>query len=65
MRVAIRWSISASRWPREIGTMVERKDRWEGTVLRLRPEWRRAVIAHAGKPVAPDANSTLRARSRT
>jgi hypothetical protein len=44
----------------EIGTMMERKDRWEGTVLRLRPEWRRAVIAHAGKPVAPDANSTLR-----
>jgi hypothetical protein len=41
--------------------MVERKDRWEGTVLRLRPEWRRAVIAHAGKPVAPDANGTLRA----
>ena len=40
--------------------MKERKDRWEGTVLRLRPEWRRAVIAHAGKPVAPDANSTLR-----
>ena len=24
------------------------------------PYWRRAVIAHAGKPVAPDANSTLR-----
>lgn len=45
----------------EIGTMVERKDRWDGTVLRLRPEWRRAVIAHAGKPVAPDANGTLRA----
>jgi hypothetical protein len=44
----------------EINTMMERKDRWEGTVLRLRPEWRRAVIAHAGKPVAPDANSTLR-----
>jgi len=32
----------------------------EGAVARLRPEWRRAVIAHAGKPVAPDANSTLR-----
>ncbi len=40
--------------------MKERKDRWDGTVLRLRPEWRRAVIAHAGRPVAPDANSTLR-----
>jgi hypothetical protein len=33
---------------------------YEGAVERLRPEWRRAVIAHAGKPVAPDANSTLR-----
>jgi hypothetical protein len=32
----------------------------EGAVARLRPLWRRAVIAHAGKPVAPDANSTLR-----
>jgi hypothetical protein len=31
-----------------------------GAAARLRPEWRRAVIAHAGKPVAPDANSTLR-----
>jgi hypothetical protein len=45
----------------ETAKMTERKDRWDGTVLRLRPEWRRAVIAHAGKPVAPDANSTLRA----
>ena len=33
---------------------------YEGAVARLRPEWRRAVIAHAGKPVAPVANSTLR-----
>ena len=33
---------------------------YEGAVARLRPEWRRAVIAYAGKPVAPDANSTLR-----
>jgi hypothetical protein len=32
----------------------------EGAVARLRPLWRRAVIAYAGKPVAPDANSTLR-----
>jgi len=31
-----------------------------GATARLRPEWRQAVIAHAGKPVAPDANSTLR-----
>ncbi|MGZ8710412.1 MAG: S46 family peptidase [Thermoanaerobaculia bacterium] len=44
----------------EIDTLLERKNRWEGTISRLRPEWRRAVLAHAGKPVAPDANSTLR-----
>jgi hypothetical protein len=44
----------------EVEAFGERKDRWEGTIARLRPEWRRAVIAHAGRPVAPDANSTLR-----
>jgi hypothetical protein len=32
----------------------------DGAVSRLRPAWRRAVMAHAGKPVAPDANGTLR-----
>ena len=32
----------------------------DGAIARLRPAWRRAVIAHAGQPVAPDANSTLR-----
>ncbi|HEX6094900.1 MAG TPA: S46 family peptidase [Thermoanaerobaculia bacterium] len=44
----------------EIDAFAARKGRWEGTIARLRPEWRRAVIAHAGRPVAPDANSTLR-----
>ena len=44
----------------EIDTLMERKNRWEGTIARLRPEWRRAVVAHAGRPVAPDANATLR-----
>lgn len=38
----------------------DRRDAWSGRVLKLRPAWRRAVIAAAGKPVAPDANSTLR-----
>ncbi|HYO76617.1 MAG TPA: S46 family peptidase, partial [Thermoanaerobaculia bacterium] len=38
----------------------EQSDRWDGAIARLRPEWRRAVIARAGRPVAPDANSTLR-----
>jgi len=32
----------------------------DGAVSRLRPAWRKAVMAHAGKPVAPDANGTLR-----
>ena len=44
----------------EVNALVERKNRWDGAISRLRPEWRRAVIAHAGRPVAPDANSTLR-----
>jgi len=37
-----------------------RRDRDAGAVFRLRPVWRRAVIEHAGRPVAPDANGTLR-----
>ncbi len=40
--------------------MRYRQARTLGTISRLRPAWRRAVIAHAGRPVAPDANSTLR-----
>lgn len=34
--------------------------RHDGAVTRLRPLWRKAVLAHAGRPVAPDANGTLR-----
>ena len=45
---------------RDLRVIGARKETWEGTVSRLRPAWRRAVIAHAGKPIAPDANSTLR-----
>lgn len=45
---------------REHRQLKERDDRFQGAVSRLRPRWQRAVIAHAGKPVAPDANSTLR-----
>jgi hypothetical protein len=37
-----------------------RRDTATGATLRLRPAWRRAVIAEAGRPVAPDANSSLR-----
>jgi hypothetical protein len=44
----------------EMTALRERQDAAAGTVSRLRPVWRGAVIAHAGKPVAPDANSSLR-----
>ncbi len=40
--------------------LKDRRDRWAGATLRLRPAWRKAVLAQSGKPVAPDANSTLR-----
>ncbi len=45
---------------RELHERKTREDRTKGTISRLRPEWQRAVIAHAGRPVAPDANGTLR-----
>lgn len=44
----------------DVAARVDRRDTYEGAVSRLRPSWRRAVIAEAGKPVDPDANSTLR-----
>ena len=44
----------------ELRALKERDDRFQGAISRLRPRWQRAVIAHAGKPVAPDANGTLR-----
>jgi hypothetical protein len=44
----------------ELRALKERNDRFDGAVSRLRPRWQRAVMAHAGKPVAPDANGTLR-----
>jgi hypothetical protein len=44
----------------ELLALKERDDRRAGAVSRLRPRWRRAVMAHAGRPVAPDANGTLR-----
>jgi hypothetical protein len=37
-----------------------RNDAAEGATLLLRPAWRRAVIAEAGRPLAPDANGSLR-----
>ncbi|MBZ4417128.1 S46 family peptidase [Myxococcus sp. RHSTA-1-4] len=45
---------------KEMAALDEVLDRRQGAAMRLRPEWRKAVLAHAGKPVAPDANGTLR-----
>ena len=44
----------------ELEAQRKRKEQRDGSIARLRPEWRKAVIAHAGKPLAPDANLTLR-----
>ncbi|WNG45716.1 S46 family peptidase [Archangium minus] len=44
----------------ELVALDELRDRRLGASVRLMPEWRKAVLAHAGKPVAPDANGTLR-----
>lgn len=44
----------------ELEALEVTADARAGASLRLRPEWRKVVLAHAGKPVAPDANSTLR-----
>jgi hypothetical protein len=44
----------------DLRALKEQSDRFKGAVSRLRPRWQRAVIAHAGHPVAPDANGTLR-----
>ncbi|WP_224369408.1 S46 family peptidase [Hyalangium versicolor] len=44
----------------EVAALDDLKDSRDGASKRLRPEWRKAVMAHAGKPVAPDANGTLR-----
>ena len=40
--------------------LKDRRDAAAGATLRLRPAWRKAVVAEAGRPVAPDANSSLR-----
>jgi hypothetical protein len=43
-----------------IDELNARREGWNGAISRLRPEWRRAVASYTGKPIAPDANSTLR-----
>jgi Peptidase S46 len=45
---------------RERNALKERRDRWAGAGYRLFPLWRKLVLAQAQRPVAPDANGTLR-----
>ena len=40
--------------------LKDRRDVSAGATLLLRPAWRKAVIAEAGRPLAPDANGSLR-----
>lgn len=47
-------------WNRDLRTLRERERDWNARAAQARPAWRRAVAAQAGKPVAPDANGTLR-----
>jgi hypothetical protein len=47
-------------WNRDLRALRERERAWNARAALHRPVWRRAVAAHAGAPVAPDANGTLR-----
>lgn len=47
-------------WNRELRELRERERDWNARAALHRPAWRHAVAAHAGKPIAPDANGTLR-----
>jgi carbamoyltransferase len=44
----------------ELRRLEQDEHRLAGAISRLRPVWQRAVLAHAGQPLAPDANGTLR-----
>ncbi len=47
-------------WNRDLRALRERERDWNARSAIHRPVWRRAVAATAGKPIAPDANGTLR-----
>ncbi|MCC6592239.1 MAG: S46 family peptidase [Xanthomonadales bacterium] len=47
-------------WADDIAALRARERAWLARSAIHRPLWRRAVAAHAGQPVAPDANGTLR-----
>ena len=50
----------AMAWNDDLRSLRERERSWASRSAIHRPVWRRAVQAHAGQPIAPDANSTLR-----
>ena len=47
-------------WNADLRELRARERQWNSETAVYRPIWRRAVRAHTGKPIAPDANSTLR-----
>jgi len=47
-------------WATEIAALRERERSMGARTALHRPIWRRAVAAHAGQPIAPDANGSLR-----
>ena len=47
-------------WDSDVRALRERERIWNSQSAIHRPIWRHAVQAHAGKPIAPDANSSLR-----
>ena len=50
----------ALAWNEDLRALRLRERDWASRSAIHRPVWRRAVQAHAGKPIAADANSTLR-----
>jgi len=47
-------------WNADLRALRQRERAWQAQTALHRPVWRRAVAAHAGAPIAPDANGTLR-----
>ena len=47
-------------WSEDVAALRAHERNWLAQSAIHRPVWRRAVAAHAGKPIAPDANGTLR-----
>ncbi len=47
-------------WNHDLRQLRDQERDWNARTARHRPTWRRAVAAHAGRPIASDANGTLR-----